>query len=195
MSDAEAACIGAHQHADGSIIIVGTGVIGFYRDQHEKFQVGGWGFPHGDEGGGAWLGLEATRLTLQWLDHRSEKTPLVEDIFAYFNHDFDTLVAWANVATSSDFAKLAPIVINHSQQSDIAAMRLLKKAGHAVDKIAQVILKKHPETPCCLTGGIAPFIAPFIHEDYSARMVSRQLGASAGAILMLKASIKVAACV
>jgi len=61
-SDAYAACLGAHGGKDGAIINIGTGVIGMRISGDEVIQVGGWGFPHGDEGGGAWLGLEAVRL-------------------------------------------------------------------------------------------------------------------------------------
>ncbi len=54
------------------------------------------GFPHDDEGGGAWLGLQAVRLTFQWLDHRLEKAPLMTDVFAYFDNDLNHFVTWAN---------------------------------------------------------------------------------------------------
>ena len=82
-TDAHVACVGAHHAKDGAIIIVGTGVVGYQIQKENCIRVGGWGFPHDDEGGGAWLGLEASRLTFQWLDHRTEKSPLVEDIFDF----------------------------------------------------------------------------------------------------------------
>lgn len=191
-SDAHVACLGAHLGRDGAIIIVGTGVVGYEIENGHVFKVGGWGFPHDDEGGGAWLGLEATRLTCQWLDHRAEKSPLVTDIFAFFNEDKEQFTAWANTANSSEFARLAPIVINHSQQEEMAAVRLIKKAAHAVDRIAFTLAKmtksKQP-LPCCLSGGIAPFIEPYIHEDVRAHMVPREGDACRGAILMIKQSM------
>ena len=48
------------------------GTVAFQIEGDKEYKVGGWGFPHGDEGSGAWLGLEAVRLTLHWLDGRGE---------------------------------------------------------------------------------------------------------------------------
>src|SRR5262245_36644073 len=49
-TDARAACVGAHRGADGGIIIVGTGSIGWAVRGEESIRVGGWGFPVSDEG-------------------------------------------------------------------------------------------------------------------------------------------------
>jgi len=191
-SDAHAACVGAHHAKEGSIIIVGTGVVGYQIYRARGSKVGGWGFPHDDEGSGAWLGLQATRLTFEWLDHRAEKSPLVEDVFAYFNDDIEKLIAFANRATSNDFARLAPLVINHSQQEEIAAVRLMKKAAHAVDRIYHALAKIRDDDanfPICLFGGIAPFIEPWLSEDLRASLVHRQADATVGAILLMREAI------
>ena len=74
-SDAYTACLGAHDGKDGAIIIVGTGVVSVQLQNGKMAQIGGWGFPHSDEGGGAWLGLEAVRLTFHWLDGRLKQEP------------------------------------------------------------------------------------------------------------------------
>lgn len=187
VSDAHIACLGAHGLHDGAIIIVGTGVIGYQIQQGQGTKVSGWGFPHDDEGGGAWLGLEAVRLTFQSLDHRIEKTPLLEEIFAYFNHDIPHFVAWANKANSSEYARLAPLVINHSQQNDHLAVRLMKKAAQAVNQIAVALEKTQKQVlPCCLFGGVAPFIEPWLSDELHSRLVPHQGDANAGAILMVR---------
>jgi glucosamine kinase len=188
-TDAHVACIGAHQGKEGAIIIVGTGVVGYQIEAGKGVKVGGWGFPHDDMGGGAWLGLEAVRLTCQWLDHRSEKSPLVEDIFAFFNNDVNYFVTWANRANSSEFARLAPLVINHSQQGELAAVRLMKKAAHAVERIATALTKNQMNKgilPCCLFGGIAPFVEPWLNDELRSHLVSRGADANVGAILMIR---------
>lgn len=193
-SDAYVACLGAHQGKDGAIIIVGTGVVGYQIEADEGSRVGGWGFPHDDEGGGAWLGLEAARLTFQWLDHRAEKSKLAEDVFAFFNQNVEEFAAWANRANSSEFARLAPLVINHSQQEEAAAVRLMKKAAHAVDRVGHALKKirgdKEGLLPCSLFGGIAPFLEPWLSEELRAVLSPRQADANAGAILMIRKWIK-----
>jgi glucosamine kinase len=184
-TDAHIACIGAHQNADGAIIIVGTGVVGYQMQAGQSTRVSGWGFPHDDEGSGAWLGLEATRLTFQWLDQRSEKSPLVEAIFSYFNRDQQQFITWATRANSTEFARLAPIVIQHSQQEEITAVQLMKKAAHAIDKINQA-LKKIAVLPCCLLGGVAPFVKPWLNTNF----VEEKNNAVTGAILMVREQVK-----
>jgi glucosamine kinase len=190
MTDAHAACVGAHSGKDGAIIIIGTGVIGYEIQRGIGLQVGGWGFPHDDEGGGAWLGLEATRLTFQAIDHRCEKSPLTEDVFAFFDNDLNHFTSWANRANSSEFARLAPFVINHSQQDEAYAVRLMKKAAQAINRVGSALEKMHrdsrPALPCALFGGISPFIEPWLGEGLRARMVPRQGDANTGAILLVK---------
>src|SRR5689334_17223046 len=41
-SDAHVACLGAHHGADGAIIIVGTGVVGYQIEKEKSSRVGGW---------------------------------------------------------------------------------------------------------------------------------------------------------
>ena len=71
-SDGYTSCLGAHGGGDGAMIAIGTGTVGYEIEADKEYKVGGWGFPHGDEGSGALLGLEAVRLTLHWLDGRGE---------------------------------------------------------------------------------------------------------------------------
>lgn len=194
VSDAHIACLGAHKGKDGAIIVVGTGVIGYEIEQGKTARIGGWGFPHDDEGGGAYLGLEAARLTFQWLDHRVEKSPLVEDVFGFFNKDVAAFTTWANRANSTEFARLAPLVINHLQQNETAAVRLIKKAAHAVDRIGMTLFKLQKERdrhlPCSLLGGMAPFIEPWLCEELRTCLVPRQADACSGAILLIRDKIQ-----
>ncbi len=189
-SDAHVACIGAHAGKDGAIIIIGTGVVGYQVQAGHENKVGGWGFPHDDEGGGAWLGLEAARLTFQGLDRRVEKSPLLEEVFAFFQNDLNKFVTWANRANSSEFGRLAPLVINHSQQNDYWATRLMKKAAIAINRVGSALEKVKPQKdkplPCALFGGIAPFVEPWLSDELRARLVPRLGDANVGAILMIK---------
>lgn len=193
-SDAHAACVGAHHAEDGGIIVIGTGVVGYQIYGGRGSKVGGWGFPHDDEGSGAWLGMQAIRRTFEWIDHRTERSSLVEDVFAYFNHDMEKLVSYANSATSNDFARIAPIVINHSQQEEMDAVRLMKRAAHAIDRIFHGLTKTRDdddsnEFPMCLLGGIAPFIEPWLSEELRSCLVSKKADATVGAILLIKEKV------
>ena len=62
-TDLHIACLGAHQGRDGAIMITGTGSCGYSHINGETIMVGGHGFPHGDKGSGAWLGLQAVQIS------------------------------------------------------------------------------------------------------------------------------------
>jgi glucosamine kinase len=189
-SDAYAACLGAHGGKDGAIINIGTGVIGMLISGDKVIQVGGWGFPHGDEGGGAWLGLEAVRLTFQAYDNRVESSPLLKAILQKFNNNITQLVTWACAAKSTQFAEIAPLVIEHLDKKDLWSLYLIKQDAKEMDKIFVALEKgisdKTKQLPYCLFGGIAPFVEPWLGEELRSRIVPRQANATVGAILMIK---------
>jgi glucosamine kinase len=189
-TDAHVACLGAHHGKDGAVIIVGTGVVAYQIQNGVSSKVGGWGFPHDDEGGGAWLGMEACRLTCQWLDKRIDESKLAQDTFAYFNDDVESFLLWTNRANSSEFAKLAPLVINHSQTAEPYAVALIQRAAFAVDQMAVALGKMQitgtQPLPICLFGGVAPFVEPWLSPSLHEHLIARESDANVGAILMIR---------
>ena len=183
-TDAHIACLGAHAGHDGEIIIIGTGVVGFKIQSQQITKVGGWGFPHDDEGGGAWLGLEAIKFTLQCLDGRQKKTGLADAIYKKFDNDLNRLVTWANNANSTAFAELAPVVIDQLQAGDAYALQLMQRAA---EKIEKVNLALSPSSlPCTLIGGLAPFIENFLSLALKKRLQPCQHLPDAGAIYLVR---------
>lgn len=184
-SDAHTACLGAHNGKDGAIIVIGTGVVGFQVKQNQIAKIAGWGFPHDDAGGGAWLGLEAVKLTFRTVDGRCQKSGVQEAILSHFNQDIDNLVAWANRANSTAFAELAPIVIAQSKKGDVMAQQLLQQAAYEIDEIATTLLRVN-QLPIALVGGIAPFVQPFLHEDVKKNVFPCYASPDVGAIILVK---------
>lgn len=189
-SDAHVACLGAHLGQDGAIIVAGTGTVGYQiqNDQHQ--QVGGWGFPHDDEGGGAWLGLQATKQCLHYLDGRAPSSELVRAICQHFANDRKRLVNWANQANSAAFATLAPIVIQQSLAKDPDAIELLKQAAVFIECIGRALESAQIPTsaplPCALIGGIAPFLEPFLGASLCARLRPCLESPEVGALLLVR---------
>jgi glucosamine kinase len=192
-SDAYVACLGVHDCEDGSIIIVGTGVVGYEIYQGKRYVVGGWGFPQGDTGGGAWLGLEAVRLTFKSIDGRVEETPLTKAIFSYFDNDIGKIISWSTKARPVDFASLAPIVIEHIQRADPHAIDLISLSAKEIDEIAWALEKRLPAhdkpLPCGLLGGVAPFVQPRVGPELKNRIVPRKHDATKGAIYMIRRKV------
>jgi len=187
VSDAKTACVGAHGGEDGAIIIVGTGVIGYQIQKNKDRIVGGNGFPHDDDGGGAWLGLQATRLTFQWLDQRSAKSGMVEAIYNNFGKNKNHLIEWANNANASDFATLAPMVIEHYEAQDQDAVALIQKASEVINNIGSTLLKMQ-ETPLdfCMLGSIAAILTPLLNPVLQSKLIPCKANASQGALMMIK---------
>ncbi len=190
-SDAIIACLGAHAGQDGAIIIVGTGVHGCEVFKGKIIHVGGWGFPHGDEGGGAWLGMEAVRLTLKSIDGRSYATSICEAVLEKFDNNVTALVTWAVQARPGDFGTLAPLVIEHAALGDTHAMMLLDMAASEIDLIAEALDDAIDGNDLSLTlfGGIAPHLKSRLSPEIQARLVERRFDATRGAIFLARQKV------
>lgn len=191
-SDAHTACLGAHQHQDGSIIVIGTGAVGFQIESMRTTKVSGWGFPHDDQGGGAWLGMEAVKITLQTLDGRLPSSRLSQMIFAHFKENLQALTTWANQANSTAFAELAPVVIAQCEAGDPASIALMKQAARAINQISEALKAKQLQSkklPCALIGGLAPFIKPFLSENLQSDLVPAQSTPDQGAVLLVRKNL------
>jgi glucosamine kinase len=190
-SDAHTACLGAHGGQDGAVVIAGTGVVGFQIEKGETTKVGGFGFPHDDIGGGAWLGLQAVQITLQWLDGRLPFSNLANAIYKHFQEDLRHLVIWANKANSTLFATLAPIVIQQSEEQDPLAISLMQQAASSIAQVGSALISRQKHTraiplPCVFLGGIARFLLPYLPMEFSARLRTSLGTADAGAIYMVR---------
>jgi glucosamine kinase len=189
-SDAHTACLGAHAGKDGAVIIVGTGAVGFQLVANQATKVGGWGFPQDDEGGGASLGLQAVKVTLQALDGRMPLSSLASLIYARFENNLEQFVSWTNQANSTAFAGLAPMVIQQCQAGDPVAVKIMQEAVNAVNHLGDTLHAAQPDQttilPCSLIGGIAPFMQPLLSDRLRARLAPSQLTPDAGAILLVR---------
>lgn len=185
-SDAYAACVGAHDGKDGAILIVGTGVIAYSVAKGKHHRVSGWGFPYDDVGGGAWFGLHAIRYTLEWCDGRRESSSFLEAIYDVFHKNVTSIVSWANKASATDYATLAPILTRYLAQGDRWAVELAEKSGKSLCAIVETLLKEDAQLPICLFGGLASFMEPYLKANITFNIVNRKHDATEGAVLMIK---------
>ena len=189
-SDAHTACLGAHAGAEGAILIAGTGVVGFQIEAGTTTKIGGFGFPHDDEGGGAWLGLKATGIALKSLDKRMPETLISRKILTHFDNDNDAFITWANQANSTAFAELAPMVIELAAADDPFAKAIMQEAALAIEQIERALLcaQQNQKTPlpCALVGGVAPFLIPYLSEALRSRLTSCKYSPDAGGILLIR---------
>ena len=161
ISDAHAACVGAHAGRDGGIVIVGTGSIGWANLAGQSHRVGGWGFPASDEGSGAWLGNEAIRRVLWASDGLTPWTDLLRAVFERFGNDPHAIVRWMSTARPRDYGSLAPSIVEHAARGDRVATHLMQAAAMHIEALAKRLIELGV-TRLSLMGGLATHIAPLL---------------------------------
>jgi glucosamine kinase len=187
VTDAHAACIGAHGQRDGGVIVVGTGTVGWAVLRGQTHRVGGWGLPASDEGSGAWLGCEAVRRVLWALDGRCAWTALLRAVAAEFGDDPHAIARWTHTASPRDFAAIAPRIFDHAARGDPVADRLIGLAARHVDALATRLIEIGAPR-LAVVGGCAPFLKGFLGETTRARLVEPNGDALQGALQLALAA-------
>ena len=163
-TDSYIAALGAHNGAPGAIVIVGTGSVGYRIEASGGSRlVGGWGFPAGDEGSGAWLGRAALAQALHVLEDRyaGHASELHRALIERCGRSRDDMLGWLLDAGSTQYAELAPLVIECAGRDDPAALQLVTAAGIEIDALA-VALDPGRGVPLSLVGGLAQPMAPYL---------------------------------
>ena len=187
ITDAHAACLGAHGGRDGGVIVAGTGTIGWAIVKGRSFRVGGWGTPISDEGSGAWLGCETLRRVLWALDGRTVWTGLLRTVAGRFDDDPHAIVRWAQHASPRDFAALAPCVFDHAEQGDTTAAELLTLAAGHIDALAQRLLDAG-SARLVLVGGCASSLRPWLCQETRSHLIEPAGDALSGAINLARSA-------
>jgi glucosamine kinase len=189
VTDAQAACTGAHGGRDGGVIVIGTGTIGWAEHNGRQYRVGGWGWPISDEASGAWLGCEALRRTLWAHDGRVPWTGLLTTLFKRFKSNPHAIVRWMTSALPRDFANFAPTIVEHAAAGDLVALELLRLAGGHVDALAERLVAFGVDR-LALVGGLAASIEPWVADSTRRHLVEPLGDALAGALQLAREAAK-----
>jgi glucosamine kinase len=163
-SDANVACLGAHSGRDGGIIVLGTGSVGFATVKGREFRIGGYGFPISDEGCVADLGLQAVRLALSAHDGRARPTPFLLEVMGRLGPDPVTLVAWAEQATATEYASLAPVSLSYAEVGDPFAEEIVAEGARHVDVLIRSLVE-FGAPRISLLGGLASRLVQWLSPD------------------------------
>ncbi len=145
--------LGAFGGGPGIVVAAGTGSVAASRDEAGRTrQCGGWGFPVGDEGSGAWLGLRAMAHAHAVLDGRLPTSALAEAVFKGAGNTAPALLAWCAGAGARRYAELAPWVFASAEGGCPTAQALLQAAA---DDLAALAMALQP--PAALAAGAAPW--------------------------------------
>ncbi len=181
-SDCHIACLAAHQGNDGAIVICGTGIVSYIISNGISKQIGGWGFPHGDLGGAAWIGLEICKLLCKAVDQIIPYSPLLKAVYSKFNQDTIQYKSWLLKATPAEFAIVARLIPDFIATDEDA--QLIFKNG--LDEIRHYIaLMQKTKLPLKLVGGLSPFYLKHLQEEYKGLSLST-IAPAVGAIYLVK---------
>lgn len=181
--------LGAHGGRPGAILIAGTGSIAeALRADGTRATVGGWGFRVGDEGSGAWLGLQAVRHGLAAFDGRVNAGPLARRVWMHCGEDREQLQAWCAQAGQFAFAQLARAVFE-CEESDPVAAALLQAATGELEELALAI-DPPGRLPLAVSGSIGRRLAPRMRPVVRDRMVAARAGAAEGALMLAQRALQ-----
>ena len=184
-TDAYTMLLGAHAGRPGVIVAAGTGSVGeVVRPDGTRAGVGGWGFPVGDEGSGAWLGLRAMAQAHAAFDARAPRGPLARRVLAACGADREALLAWCARANQTRYASLAPLVFD-SEDEDPVAAALLAEAVAALVEMATA-LDPGATLPLALAGSVARRLAPRLPSPWRERRVEPVAQPDTGAITLIR---------
>lgn len=135
-------------HKTGVLALAGTGADGFHVHADHTTVMGALGPVLGDQGGGAWIGLQAVRAVGRDFYGWGEKTCLTQMISDHFGADGDI---WRVVSAVHEdgrpFAKvapLAPLVGRAAALGDNVACGILKRAGYLMGVQINALLRQDP---------------------------------------------------
>jgi glucosamine kinase len=188
-TDAHTMLLGAHGGQPGAMVAAGTGSVGeVLRDDGSRNEVSGWGFPAGDEGSGAWLGLRAMAIAQQALDLRRPASPLAIAVQARCGSSRDALQSWCAQARQFEYAQLARLVFECAP-TDPAANDLLIQAAAALDAMA-LAMDPGGTLPLALCGSIGQQLKPRLSKATLARCVDARFDAPYGALLLIRKALE-----
>lgn len=183
-TDAFTTLLGAHGGRPGAIVAIGTGSVGeVLLPDGTRREVGGWGFPAGDEASGGWIGLAAINHIEQVLDGRRAHSAFAADVIDACGGHRAAIQVWLGQATQTAYATLAPLVLKHAD--DPAARAILTKAGEEAAAIARA-LDPDGTLPLALCGGLGAALRDWLPPALAARARAPEGDSARGALRLIE---------
>ncbi len=144
-TDMEIALIAAHGKRCGLLVSAGTGSAAFgVNDQGESLLVGGWGYLLGDEGSGAWIGLQALRHIVRACD-RGQSSMLAERVFDLLQisaaRELVPILYQPGAPAAPRLARFAPLVLELAD-SDAAAGAVVNNAAAHLAELVNILKQR-----------------------------------------------------
>ncbi|MDB5589111.1 MAG: hypothetical protein JWP26_4081 [Devosia sp.] len=164
--DIDIAHAGALGGGDGAVIIVGTGSAGLAIVGGQRYQLGGWGFPVGDQMSGAILGRELVRITVEAEDGLVPGSDLTKAVVAQMG-DNDAIMDWSfkDERNPADYGALMPMFIDYFEKGDPIARQLMDLQFSYIDNYANWF-KARDAKVMAIVGGFGQRLFPLLQQRY-----------------------------
>ncbi len=185
--------LGAHGGGPGVVVAAGTGSVAAARYADGRTaQAGGWGFPVGDEGSGAWLGLRAMQHAHAVLDGRDAPTLLSQTVFDQVGSTASALLAWCAQAGAPQYGHLAPLVFAEAERGDTTAQALLQAAADELRRLVDALQQDEPPLPVVASGSVGVRLAALWPPALRERVVPPEGDSADGALRLAREALAAA---
>ncbi|MEM6431968.1 MAG: BadF/BadG/BcrA/BcrD ATPase family protein [Deinococcota bacterium] len=159
-NDLNVAYLGVFAPGEGILLYAGTGAVAYHQTADGgEVRAGGYGYLIDDAGAGFWIGQQALRQVLRWVDEGGQPSDAL-----LASHIYDALGTrtWPDIMATvygggrSKVAALVPVVVAAADAGDSAALAILQQAGRELARLAKDIQHRLAEPlPVAFSGGIA----------------------------------------
>ena len=160
-TDLHIACLGAHNRDQGAVMIAGTGSCGYSFVNNRATIIGAHGFPFGDKGSGAWMGLEAVKAVLLASDNLGPNSVLSDLIGNHLQAKGVMIVDRMGAAKASDYAQLARLVFDAADAHDEVAESIVRDGASYMSAVAEKLWETEPGR-MSLIGGLSERLTPWL---------------------------------
>jgi glucosamine kinase len=192
-TDGYVTLLGAHGGRPGVVVAFGTGSVGEgLRADGSRAVVSGWGFPVGDEGSGAWMGLRAMQVAQAATDGRAPVGALARRVWemtgAADHQKREALQAFCGNAGQFAYAQLAPAVFD-TARDDAASKAILDTAAAEMATVAAA-LDPDAGLPLVVAGSIGLRLMERLPEPLRKRIVEAKADAATGALTLIQQALQ-----
>lgn len=184
-NDVDIACYGAHEGADGGVIILGTGSAALAQLSDRDVEVAGWGFFVNDLGSGAIMGRRLVRRALEGHEGLMPSTPLTQAVMEKFESDPEKVMIWGFKALPRDYGSFAPMVLEFLASGDEVARELYDIQMAEIDRLVSW-LREAGAPKIAFVGGLGMALLPDLKARYGEFVIDAKSDPVVGAIILAK---------
>ena len=166
LGDGYGALVDATGGAPGTLVAVGTGVAAMRLLPDGTCRTGsGWGFPAGDLGSGAWIGLQATSALTRHLDgsHGVMGAGLARRLMAVTGETAPQILGWLTGGRAGDYGRLAPVIVAAAEEGEAFACVVMEGAAREIADVALALWDRVPDV-VHVSGGLGLSLVPWCRK-------------------------------